>query len=162
MKYFNNTWERDELVAWKPIFEAILLYETQAEGNKVNYKEFSCKLTKFVKLLDKNSSEYFKKHLFPTDQVQKNRLATYLKTDKNSGDKRTLTFTSSKLFSYQHLINGAAEPIPEKWSQSKINTTLRQKNVAQAIDTISAAMVGFIPEEFSYIYYDALVIKLMI
>ena len=46
------------------------------------------------------------------------------------------------------MINGTAEPIPEKWSQSKINTTLRQKNVAQAIDTISAAMVGFIPEEF--------------
>ena len=64
MKYFNNTWERDELVAWKPIFEAILLYETQAEGNKVNYKEFSCKLIKFVKLLDKNSSEYFKKTSF--------------------------------------------------------------------------------------------------
>ena len=45
------------------------------------------------------------------------------------------------------MINGTAEPIPEKWSQSKINTTLRQQNVAQTIDTIIAAMVGFIEEK---------------
>jgi len=98
--------------------------------------------------LTKIVANTLKNIFFRLTKSKKNRLATYLKTDKNSGDKRTLTFTSSKLFSYQHLINGAAEPIPEKWSQSKINTTLRQKNVAQAIDTILAAMVGFIPEEF--------------